>query len=275
MRTGARCFTCQRWTPDGVVQDGRLVLQPPEGRLHPAPDPAEALGTWILAGTGALTTSPTGGSRSTRSRSSAHRSRAHSRSWPRSSGPRRRPSSGSSPGPSTSPPGRGRGGPREGARPQGEAAAHSRRLKAEAKAEREAAADLARYLRESPVVPPVSQWDNPGTPTGQTGVRTPRPDPTRPDPFLPSSEKGGAADASTAPSPFCPKHPTGSDRPCRPCGDARRAHDAWTPPATPARSVRHIPGLCDDHRQPEDDCEICEYENRRAAEVIRGRFAAA
>lgn len=90
----------------------------------------------------------------------------------------------------------------------------------------------------------------------------------------PLPSEGGRADA-TAPSPFCPKHPTGSDRPCRPCGDARRARDTWTPPATPVRSVRHIPGLCDDHRQPEGTCEICEYENRRAAEVIQGRFGAA
>lgn len=48
--------------------------------------------------------------------------------------------------------------------------------------------------------------------------------------------KGGEA----PPSPHCGKHPTGTDKPCRPCGDARRRFEAWkvdqknkpTPPAT-------------------------------------------
>ena len=29
------------------------------------------------------------------------------------------------------------------------------------------------------------------------------------------------------PSPHCPKHPEGTDAPCRACGDARRAHGEW------------------------------------------------
>lgn len=33
---------------------------------------------------------------------------------------------------------------------------------------------------------------------------------------------------ATAPAPFCGKHPNGTDRPCRPCGDARKALAAWT-----------------------------------------------
>lgn len=46
---------------------------------------------------------------------------------------------------------------------------------------------------------------------------------------------GGGANRADArrPSPYCPKHPGGTDRPCRPCGDARRAADLWTGPPTP------------------------------------------
>lgn len=34
--------------------------------------------------------------------------------------------------------------------------------------------------------------------------------------------------ARGAPPPLgCPKHPQGTDKPCRPCGDARRSYEAW------------------------------------------------
>ena len=36
------------------------------------------------------------------------------------------------------------------------------------------------------------------------------------------------APAAARPSPHCAKHPRGTTKPCRACGDARRAHDAWT-----------------------------------------------
>lgn len=35
--------------------------------------------------------------------------------------------------------------------------------------------------------------------------------------------KGG----ETPPTPYCVKHPGGTDKPCRACGDARRAFEAW------------------------------------------------
>lgn len=44
--------------------------------------------------------------------------------------------------------------------------------------------------------------------------------------------KGTGAESSgvlpdSPPSPFCPKHPDGTDSPCRACGNARRAREAW------------------------------------------------
>jgi hypothetical protein len=41
---------------------------------------------------------------------------------------------------------------------------------------------------------------------------------------------GGGADATRdlrEPSPFCRRHPDGSERPCGPCGSARKRHDFW------------------------------------------------
>ncbi len=149
------------------------------------------------------------------------------------------------------------------------------KVKAEARAARQAAESLARLTGSPASVPQVSHWDMPGTPTGQERVSG-HPDPTRPDPTpsLPSSEKGGAAGAASAPSPFCPIHPTGSIGPCRPCGDARRAHDAWSPPAVVKPSAWR-PGLCRDHLQAEGDCEMCEYENAQAHRVLVGVFGGA
>jgi hypothetical protein len=39
-------------------------------------------------------------------------------------------------------------------------------------------------------------------------------------------EQGGGR-GGRVPSPFCGKHPRGSDRPCRQCGDQRRAYELW------------------------------------------------
>lgn len=61
---------------------------------------------------------------------------------------------------------------------------------------------------------------------------------------------GGAADADapTTPTPkadpdkrpprHCPKHPGGTDDPCRACGDARKAHDAWRKPTLSAKTTK-------------------------------------
>lgn len=103
--------------------------------------------------------------------------------------------------------------------------------------------------------------------------------------WVESGLKGGDADAakstppvdnSQRPAPHCPRHPGGTEKPCKACGDARRTYDAWTPPAitAPARPSAWRPGLCRDHLQNADTCEMCAYENRHAAEVITGRFGA-
>jgi len=41
------------------------------------------------------------------------------------------------------------------------------------------------------------------------------------------SPEGHLRDDSTHPSPHCPRHPGGTDAPCRACGDAKRAHREW------------------------------------------------
>lgn len=147
------------------------------------------------------------------------------------------------------------------------------REKKRAQREKASRGDDGRY---SPALSPdVSLGDTLGDSQGESHRSPSLPFPT------PSSlrSEGGAPPVdnsgdTTPPSPFCPAHPGGTDRPCRPCGDARRAHDTWQPPAQP-RQVRHIPGLCDDHRQPEATCEMCAYENAHAANVLLGRFGAA
>lgn len=61
---------------------------------------------------------------------------------------------------------------------------------------------------------------------GSPAVPGSRPVPTR-------TEPGGGARATTRPPATCHRHPLGTDEPCKPCGDARRTHDAWTPPTSP------------------------------------------
>lgn len=46
--------------------------------------------------------------------------------------------------------------------------------------------------------------------------------------------------ADGAPPPFCPRHPDGTDRPCGPCGVARRAHESWRPPTPSPPSVAEL-----------------------------------
>lgn len=84
------------------------------------------------------------------------------------------------------------------------------------------------------------------------------PDPTRPDPLV------GATSPSplTRPSPFCPRHPTGTDQPCRSCADARRASDAWTPPPTPTLPPVHevlAEDICPDHGGIVGRCPGCRH----------------
>jgi len=53
------------------------------------------------------------------------------------------------------------------------------------------------------------------------GGSSPNPDPTRPDPTLSTSNE-----VERPLSPFCPKHPNGTDKACRACGTARMAFEA-------------------------------------------------
>lgn len=83
--------------------------------------------------------------------------------------------------------------------------------------------------------------------------------------------------------PWCTRHAAtqGSDTGCAACQYQRiawaKSLAAETAAAVtePTRQVKHIPGLCDDHRQPETTCEMCERENRQAAEVIHAQFGGA
>lgn len=98
--------------------------------------------------------------------------------------------------------------------------------------------------------------------------RSPYPDPTRPDPTRPSigyveegSHVGERARETLPPSPHCPKHPSGTDAPCRACGDARSAHGEWeaaqAAAAAEARSAE-ARRQAELRRQAIDDCEMCD-----------------
>jgi len=66
----------------------------------------------------------------------------------------------------------------------------------------------------------VSNGVTDGVTNGVSAGAPTRPDPTRPD--LPSTPVEGTREAL---SPFCSKHPTGTDEPCRACGTARKAYE--------------------------------------------------
>lgn len=52
------------------------------------------------------------------------------------------------------------------------------------------------------------------------------PSPTRPDPTRPFSTSNEVEKTGKPLSPFCSKHPTGTDEKCRPCGTARMSFEA-------------------------------------------------
>lgn len=73
--------------------------------------------------------------------------------------------------------------------------------------------------------------------------------------------KGGGASVLAEPPLFCFRHVvTRTDAPCPACGDARRAHDAWSRAqknvvVTSPRLTR--PPVCE-HERPLGDCPYCE-----------------
>ncbi len=84
-----------------------------------------------------------------------------------------------------------------------------------------------------------------------------RPDPTRPDPTL--STSGEVESAPPAPlSPFCSKHPHGTEKACRGCGSARMAFEAARVAAKnkPTPIVRRE-ATCPTHPEWPMPCEKC------------------
>ncbi len=85
-----------------------------------------------------------------------------------------------------------------------------------------------------------------------------------PDP-LRREGKGRDRRGGEAPPLFCPNHPSGTDGPCRPCGDARRAHEAWllAEKTKPSPSIR-APKLGDGHDHHDDGNGFCPLCGERA-----------
>jgi hypothetical protein len=92
---------------------------------------------------------------------------------------------------------------------------------------------------------------------------------------------GGRATADAAPDPtptpeltpdkrpprHCSKHPGGTEDPCRACGDARKAHDAWRKPTLSAKTTK-----CGRHPERRArDCPECAAEVKPAPSGWRKR----
>jgi hypothetical protein len=95
--------------------------------------------------------------------------------------------------------------------------------------------------------------------------------------------KGGegapAMNAEAEPPTRCSIHLNSTNPPaCGHCKDARVAHEAWqkahTPPV-PEKTGAWRPGLCREHLQVAETCEMCAREAREHGEVIHGRFGGA
>lgn len=75
--------------------------------------------------------------------------------------------------------------------------------------------------------------------------------------------------ANTArPAPRCDRHLiTPTTDPCRACGDARRAHDAWAPPTPtpPALADLEAEPRCDEHGDIARLCPLCRHARRNTA----------
>jgi hypothetical protein len=116
-----------------------------------------------------------------------------------------------------------------------------------------------------------------------TGVRSTAPQESTPKKTISKNtieEKGAEApDPLQPPLRTCTRHPINSDAPCRDCKADRVAQiaweqaivagsrsDVWQPTRKP---VKHMPGLCDAHRQPEATCEMC---IREARDTIQAQF---
>ncbi|WP_343466372.1 hypothetical protein AAI421_14555 [Rhodococcus aetherivorans] len=117
------------------------------------------------------------------------------------------------------------------------------------------------------------------------------PDPTRPDPTRPSigyvereGSVGERARENLPPSQHCPKHPGGTDAPCRACGDARRTYAEYearqaaadkTARSAEARAQAELRAqaiaecnLCD--HDGYSGTSLCDHDPDRAARARRG-----
>lgn len=86
-----------------------------------------------------------------------------------------------------------------------------------------------------------------------------------------TEEQGSEESADAPPSPYCSKHPGGTDRPCRACGTARKAYEKWEadslvkPTPIPSRYGDHQKSCTGEHRWlPDNTCMNC-TERRRTA----------
>lgn len=94
-----------------------------------------------------------------------------------------------------------------------------------------------------------------------------QPNPTQPISVETLRGEGPEADArdpNAPPPPHCPKHPGGTDTPCRACGAARQQHETWTANQTRAEvdrraafraEIANCPD-CDDHGWTDTDTGV-------------------
>lgn len=93
-----------------------------------------------------------------------------------------------------------------------------------------------------------------------------RPDPTRPDPSTSDEVEEGDARGSALPSPFCSKHPDGTEAPCRACGNARMAYDlAVAAEKTRPTPLPRRPKTCAVHAEYPLPCDRCAEDARAAS----------
>lgn len=113
-----------------------------------------------------------------------------------------------------------------------------------------------RIDRPSPsTIPPPPGSEPPAPPRDGLDERSPS------DPIRRGREGKGreGTRASARPAPTCSAHPNGTNAPCRPCGDARRAHDAWRPvvAAFPSLAELEAEERCDEHGEVRRLCPLC------------------
>jgi hypothetical protein len=83
-------------------------------------------------------------------------------------------------------------------------------------------------------------------------------------------EDQGEEERAAAPTtPFCSRHPQGTDRPCRACQQARLAFDASQVAARPVPIRRYDPAVYCEHLQLRtSECDACTQDARSAARAI-------